>query len=573
MDTLPTECIMLIFNMLPLPDKRQFTMCNKFCSKIDIVAHIDKFTNILRKSHILNTKTCKNNLHILELVYYGYPDKIPDTYYCEKNTLLHFSPEIYFICGARKYTDMYDKMLRLKKAITKKWYNIMKKYNITNHDFIDHLELNIDLMIRNYIYGIAYGGHVDLMKNVMQTIDIVKLFNHHEWDFDICCYAAYNGHIYFLEYMLSNGYPQLVTDDEELCNYAAKNNQLETLQWAYKNNCYRDQYSLCGVAGNGHLDILKWAYANGFKMHHNALYDALRGNHLDTVKWLYTQGFGTGSWCVLPNTDIDTARWIYDSCHQHCEYKFNNLDTEYVNFDFFYQIHKHGCPWYHNPYYTCTAEGDLELLKVFHKHNIISDDNMCDIYGTAISHGHTHIVDWVNTQYKCDAVDAAKLMILLANSGNLDALKYMWKKYSQWNPLIYDDAAKNGHLDVLEWAYENGCPISTSATDCVYTDDKLDILKWLHKRGFPIGNHFLSYAVSSGSVEILKFLSSLSDPKIKFDSIACFDAAFYDNIECFEYLLDNGATWTDGYFGGGYEYDGYEWGKTVDIENMDVLLK
>src|SRR5271156_5062049 len=69
---------------------------------------------------------------------------------------------------------------------------------------------------------------------------------------------AKQGHINLLEECWSR---QDMTT--KLCQEAARNGQLTTLQWLYKRGCFGDKTTCANAAEGGHLHVLQWVRENG----------------------------------------------------------------------------------------------------------------------------------------------------------------------------------------------------------------------------------------------------------------------------------------------------------------------
>ena len=51
--------------------------------------------------------------------------------------------------------------------------------------------------------------------------------------------------------------------DATTCAFAAKEGQLEVLQWLRRNGCPWDQFTCSFAARAGQLEVLRWAHQNG----------------------------------------------------------------------------------------------------------------------------------------------------------------------------------------------------------------------------------------------------------------------------------------------------------------------
>ena len=81
--------------------------------------------------------------------------------------------------------------------------------------------------------------------------------------------AAKNGNLEVLQWARQNGCKW----GPNTCVYAAENGHLEVLQWARQNGCEWNSDTCAYAALNGHLEVLQWARQNGCKrsLHAQAL--------------------------------------------------------------------------------------------------------------------------------------------------------------------------------------------------------------------------------------------------------------------------------------------------------------
>ena len=100
-----------------------------------------------------------------------------------------------------------------------------------------------------------------------------------------------------------------------------------------------------------------------------------------------------------------------------------------------------------------------------------------------------------------------------AESGQLDALKYLRKHGCPWNAWTCGMAAQEGHLDVLKYAHENGCPWNEWTCLKAAEAGHLDVLQYAHENGCP------------------------------WDEGTCFLAAAGDHLHVLKYARENGCPW------------------------------
>ena len=92
-----------------------------------------------------------------------------------------------------------------------------------------------------------------------------------------CMYAAREGNLEVLQWARRNGCPW----DEQTCAAAAKGGHLELLQWAHQNGCPWNEGTCTEAAEEGHLELLQWARQNGCPWDEKTCHYAALGGHLE----------------------------------------------------------------------------------------------------------------------------------------------------------------------------------------------------------------------------------------------------------------------------------------------------
>eukprot|EP00543_Licmophora_paradoxa_P005076 CAMPEP_0202445344 /NCGR_PEP_ID=MMETSP1360-20130828/4181_1 /ASSEMBLY_ACC=CAM_ASM_000848 /TAXON_ID=515479 /ORGANISM="Licmophora paradoxa, Strain CCMP2313" /LENGTH=275 /DNA_ID=CAMNT_0049061569 /DNA_START=586 /DNA_END=1410 /DNA_ORIENTATION=+ len=77
-------------------------------------------------------------------------------------------------------------------------------------------------------------------------------------------YLAQNGHVSLMQAIYEEGYHQLNKECRySVCEYAAKNRNVDALKWARLKGCEWDRFTCAAAAEFGNLEVLKWARQNG----------------------------------------------------------------------------------------------------------------------------------------------------------------------------------------------------------------------------------------------------------------------------------------------------------------------
>ena len=188
---LPQEIIYILFELLPVTDKRNFTRCNHHLYSINKL--IDNYQNklllLIEKEYIyIPPKLSANEKYVIELIYDKYEHLLPVASICKENQLCSQStPFMYFFCTANKFFKILKQLLIFDKNLGK------------------------------YItYGAASGGHLSVLKWARESC---------VWGSWTCAYAAVNGHLDVLKWARENGCEW----DSWTYSGAAKNGHLHVL--------------------------------------------------------------------------------------------------------------------------------------------------------------------------------------------------------------------------------------------------------------------------------------------------------------------------------------------------------
>ena len=155
-------------------------------------------------------------------------------------------------------------------------------------------------------------------------------------------YAARNGNLELLQYFHSIGF----TWDSYACEGAAENGHLDCLQYLHSNGCPWDGSTTLYSAMGGHLECLMYAHSNGCSLFVNDTLEAcVRHGHLACLQYLHKSGCNLNA--NLPSIaassgNIECLQYL----HQNgCELSENVYTTSLKigNIECFIYAHKNGC--------------------------------------------------------------------------------------------------------------------------------------------------------------------------------------------------------------------------------------
>ncbi len=239
----------------------------------------------------------------------------------------------------------------------------------------------------------------------------------------IICPSYFNN-ISFLEKLKKNGKFNILLE-EYVCKSAAKNGQIDVLEWAFKNNyTYSVLISNIAIEYNK-LELLKWLHKNGFEIDRSLCFSACPYGHLDILIWGRENGF---VW----------NKQTYD------------FSVSYGHLNILIYARKNGFEWIPETCVNMAMAGHLDCLRYLH-------ENGCE--------------------WNSDTCTGATFM------GNLNCLQYAHENGCNWNSETCSNAAQGGYLDCLQYSHENGC--EWDYRTCLYAanNGQLDCLKYAHENG------------------------------------------------------------------------------------------
>lgn len=222
----------------------------------------------------------------------------------------------------------------------------------------------------------------------------------------ICYLAAYHGKIEILKQVLGSLDEELlrtIRSSSRLCERAAKNRNIETLEFLHNNGCQWNSKVTRVAAWNKDLECLKYLHEKGCEMGPEVFSAFALKGELEILKYLHEQGC---PWC--PSTFSGAAR-------------SGNLDC--LRF-----LHKHGCPWDSLSCRAAAMNGHFDCLRYLHEQGCPWDDYT--FLGTA-------------------------------ENGHFDCLRYLHEQGCPCDDQASGFAAGNGHIECMEYLIKHGCKFNT----------------------------------------------------------------------------------------------------------------
>ena len=197
--------------------------------------------------------------------------------------------------------------------------------------------------------------------------------------------AISNGHYNLFEWLVKAEEVKSIADATYYMNEAAKNGQLDIVQYLNENECQWSREIYTQAAENGRIEILKWLYENRNDRYYwrdlSVCTSAIKGGHLEIVRYLHGRG------CVLDEGmftravkygHLDIVKYLYENKCPWNEWACNYA-VEYNHLEVLKYLRENGCPW-HDAYcmYHSNQNGNLDMIKYLHENDCRCDQINCN---------------------------------------------------------------------------------------------------------------------------------------------------------------------------------------------------
>lgn len=246
----------------------------------------------------------------------------------------------------------------------------------------------------------------------------------------------------------------------EPCHQAAKNGQLELLQWAYYHGYMWDSRKIHGLAGiSGNLEMIQWlrtcpSYAPD---QFHAFTRAARHGHIHILQWGLETGVVQIDEGIFQHAgasgSIPLLQWLqseqipYD--HRVCESAAWNGRLEALQW-----LVANDFPWHRETTFQRAAQG-----------------------------GHMHVLQWL---YSKGHIHCACACFVAALNGHFEVLKWLVAKGYALNHMVCQAAAGEGYLHILKWLRANGCPWDNRTYASALRKGRHEVAEWARANGCPI---------------------------------------------------------------------------------------
>ena len=195
-----------------------------------------------------------------------------------------------------------------------------------------------------------------------------------------------------------------------------------------------------------------------------------------------------------------------------------------------------GFQWNESTCKRLAESGNLECLRYAHNNGCPWSFITC---WTAAENGHLHCLKYAR-ENGCPFDEHTCLCA--AENGHLNCLQYAYENIREWDEDTCQFTARNGHLNCLRYAHENGCPWDEFTCYAAADYGHLNCLQYAHENGCPWDEHACLCAAENGHLNCLKYAHQNDCP---WDEYTCTRAAENGHLNCLQYAHENGCPWDE----------------------------
>lgn len=216
--------------------------------------------------------------------------------------------------------------------------------------------------------------------------------------------------------------------------------------------------------------------------------------------------------CDIIKSDIKSMEWIYNMFRYAAER--NRLEiVKYLHQHYNSLISKRCII---NAMHDAAFEGYLNIMQFLcevvvssnlNKWTTEEEINHEDIFMTAASNGHTHIVTYLFEQF---GSLPNKILEWSIFSKNINLVKYLCENNAIIPLNIIESAAISGNLEIVIYLHKRGLNINTQAITNAINNNNFDIVQYLCNNSIIIDPIVIDTANKMHNLEIIQFLEKLN---------------------------------------------------------------
>ena len=448
----------------------------------------------------------KNDLHITEPVILHILSYMKD-YHNSLCKLISKSLSAYAAYGIKEKEKRLPVSLILSSDVLMEIFKfILMRKMIRNESWVNSSIILVAVRKNNLLALFWLETHILRADNHADMKQII-------WNGEIMSFAARNGNLEMLEWLQKHHCPL----DLKTFSKAAKGCHVQVLYWLQESYGWDASDRTCeAIVSTGRSDILQWALQSGCPWDARCAYTSARHGHADMFRWI---------WFNRESSPIDMDSLCSGAAFGgHLE--LLQLAREYH------------CPWDERTCKCAVRTGKLEILQWVRENRCPWDARTCS---AAARYGHLHILQWArkngcpwNEFITCEAA---------AKYGHLHILQWGREQGCPWDARTCEAAAEAGSFEILQWAREQGCPWNARTCEAAARYGHLHILQWARKNGCP-WNEFITCeaAAKYGHLHILQWGREQGCP---WDARTCEAAAEAGFFEILQWAQNNGCPWNE----------------------------
>lgn len=290
------------------------------------------------------------------------------------------------------------------------------------------------------------------------------------------------------------------------CYQAAYWGQFEMLKYLVSQNYVCTNEVFVGAALSGHLEMLKWLKERNLNLlsisTEQAAFSAIVRGYLDVVEWL---------WQVFAD---ELRRCAFSSNN------FTDAAAKYGHVEILQWLYDHAFPIGPNAWCNAIENNHFHVVRWLQKNDYVRTARMRK---PAILSGNLQMLKLVDKLQPNTATHPLDITIA-AMVGNLDIIKWLISRGSNWTPHAFHLAIEGGHLHILKWSKKMSVKNTTGVYGIAVTRGYFHILKWMD-------NEYLT----SGGIDSLMLTIELSQPNDT-DENKCINAWILTGTGDFNYF-------------------------------------
>jgi len=245
----------------------------------------------------------------------------------------------------------------------------------------------------------------------------------------------------------------------DLCAFAAKEGEIEVLEWLVKEGCPLFDTAREAAIEANHLKVLKWLITHGcpgtIKIDYSL---AVRYSRHEIFKWLVEQKFRWDEGLPISAAligNLDVLKWLREEGCPWDDERVVLTAVKHSQFEVLRWATQIGCSWPEiDPWLVVKwtySENDIKVLQWIHDEGHLNRTN--ELITAAIARENLTVLRWCIKIGVCGTKDNCRTA---AEMGLLDMLKLLRRSGTPWDQSVLVEAVKRKGLRMLKWIFLHG---------------------------------------------------------------------------------------------------------------------